>query len=100
LLGEFHGFAGFDGSGEVHYSVDSILGENAIESGAVGRVSDNQLCCRRNAFLVAVAQIVEDDDLEAFFQELGGDYASNVSSSSGDQDAIGHVLWVPQSEST
>jgi hypothetical protein len=61
-----------------------MLAEDAIESGAIRGASDDQFGGRRNGFFMAVSQIVEDDDFVAFFQELGGDYASDVSGSSGD----------------
>ncbi len=51
---------------------------------AVGGVSYDEFGARGDGGFVAVAQIVEDDDIEALFEELGGDHASDVSGASGD----------------
>jgi len=84
LLGEFHGFAGFDGRGQMHDAIDAVGGENAIEGLAIGGVSYDEFGPGRHCGFVAVAQIVEDDDLEAFLEEQRGDRASDISGASGD----------------
>ena len=81
---DLHGFAGFDGGGEVHHGVDLVGGENAVERCAVGGVGYDERRARVSGGLGAVGEIVEDDDFIAAGDQLGGDDAADVAGAAGD----------------
>lgn len=76
----------------MHHRIDAMFDEEAIEGGAVATIGDDQLCACGNRFAAPVAEIIEDDDFSAFAEKLRGDDASDVSCSSSDENAIGHVI--------
>src|ERR1700738_365522 len=86
-----HGFAGFDERSEMHDRVDAVFLKNAIQRSPVRSVRNDELCAGRNGFLAAVREIVENDDVAAFGEELRSNYAADVPGSSGNKNAIGHL---------
>src|SRR6185369_864675 len=92
LFGNLHGFAGFDGGGEMHNGFDLLLGEYASECSRVGEVGDNELCVAMNGLTVSAAQVVIDDHGMAGANQLGSDDTTYVSGTSCDEDFQGSLL--------
>src|SRR5713226_4311300 len=99
FLGNLHGFAGFDERRKVHHRIDAVFAENTVETGAVRGISVDELRVRRHRAPAAVREIVADNDFAALREKLRRHHASDVARSSGDENAIGHLVDCSFSES-
>src|SRR5579863_2300343 len=87
-----HGFAGFNECGEVHNRLRLVLGENAIERGAVGDIANDQFRPGGQRGAVPVRKIVKDDRLIAALEQLRYHHASNVASAARYEYSLRHAF--------
>jgi hypothetical protein len=85
-FGELHGFAGFDGSGEVHDCVEMAIGKDGIQLGSVGEIGDDQARIFGDCLAMSAGEIVEYRDVVAVTYEFCGNNTSYISGSAGDED--------------
>src|SRR5882762_117131 len=91
FLGKLHGLAGFNEGSEVHDGIDAMFLEDSIERRPIRCVRNDKLYPIRDRVPVAVREIVADDDVAAFRQQLRSHDAADVSGTAGNQNALAHL---------
>ena len=78
-LRDLHRLAGLDQGGEVHDRVDRVGGEQRVQGGTIADIADDQFGAGGHGLAMATAQIVEDGDAMAGFDQLQRHGAADIS---------------------
>src|SRR5882724_9688397 len=65
--------------GEVHHGINLVLGEDIVKLGAIGQVSLDKNCARRNRGAMAFDEAVHGDDAHAAREQYFGADAADIS---------------------
>ena len=86
FFGGGHGFAGFDGSSQMHDAVERVLAHQIAEEGTVAEIAGDRACAAGQRVAIAFAEIVENGDVMAGVDKSCCDNAADVTGATGDQD--------------